>query len=143
MRAALLALLRAFLSAVLVVTLNGSQELGGTRPAEALRTAIRCAAVRSCEVPVAKAWSSLLVGACSSLVQFLMEPVAIRCVLQEYEIPHAEFDVFLSPAGSRPLTMNVAPEQFSPHLLSDLSRCALRRQIQPVWPSRACAGVHH
>jgi hypothetical protein len=156
-RAAFLVLPRATRAAGLVGILNGSPELDAilsvepdaTRGAEALPTAIQSAAVPCCEVAVAKAWSSIHLGAACSLVRFLMEPVrflmepvAIHCELQAYEIPQAQFDVFLSPSVTR-LSMNVAREQFWLRLLSDSSRSVPRRQIRPVWPSRACAGVRH
>jgi hypothetical protein len=52
-----------------------SVEPDATRGAEALPNAIRSAVVPWCEVRVAKAWSSIHLGAACSLVRFLMEPV--------------------------------------------------------------------
>lgn len=77
-RDVLLVLPRATRGAGPVGILNVSPELDEIRFVEALPTAIRSSGVPWCEVPVAKAWSSIhLVGACC-LVRLLTEPGAIR-----------------------------------------------------------------
>lgn len=83
-RDVLLVLPRATRGAGPVGILNVSPELDeirfadGTLCGEALPTAIRSAGVPWCEVPVAKAWSSIHLGGACSLVRLLTEPGAIR-----------------------------------------------------------------